>query len=464
MTRQCLGLSLLLSAALAISVACGQTPLAPIVEVEDEVYRFEAANNGAGPMWCSGSTCLVRVQDRLFASGLETLPQLAPLNNCRWLLYERDTTGWNLRDSDPDGRTREPSPIAGFSDGTLWLSANPTLTSPPQTAGPAQPQMLRWRAADTTTAPETVWPVWEGTPEFSEHSYRSLAADGNRGELILLQNVGYAHAEWSFRDAEGQWSAQGQLAWPWGGEYDQPQPIRICYPNVMLRNRAVHFCGVSDIVEPYARWRAYKKELTGREWDYDFRRLFYTWTDDITSRKFEKWVEIASRDKTCGWIGPCDLHVADDGRVHVLWTERAIDPRLRTTFFPEARQSHALNYAVIVRGQVVHQQTLVRAEEGGANEIVGAARFHVAPAERLFVVFHVSGTDPQGLSISENRILELNSHGTVGPPVRVPLQTPLVAFFTATIRGGSPPSQVLDLLGTRAGLGNAICYARIRLW
>ena len=186
----------------------------------------------------------------------------------------------------------------------------------------------------------------------------------------------------------GQWSAQGKLEWPWGGEYDQPQPIRVCYPNVMLRNRAVHFCGVSDIVEPYARWRAYKKELTGREWDYDFRRLFYTWTDDITSKKFERWVEIASRDKTCGWIGPCDLYVADDGRVHVLWTERAIDPRLRTTFFPDARQSHALNYAVIVRGQVVRQQTLVLAEEGGANEIVGAARFHVAPR----------GTPVRGLS------------------------------------------------------------------
>ena len=122
------------------------------------------------------------------------------------------------------------------------------------------------------------------------------------------------------------------------------------------------------------------------------------------------------------------------------------------------------NYAILARGQVVHQQTLVLAEEGGANEIVGAARFHVAPSNRLFVIFHVSGTDPQGQSVSENRLLELNSNGTVGASVRVPLQSPLAAFFTATVRGGSPPSQVLDLLGLRAGLGNAICYARIRLW
>ncbi|MHB8972805.1 MAG: hypothetical protein ACYC3X_19890 [Pirellulaceae bacterium] len=455
---------LLLFVALSAPLTDAQTPLAPVVEVEDEVYRFEGADNGAGPMWCSGSTCLVRVQDRVFASGLETLPQFPPLNNCRWQLFERAETGWQLRRSDAVGRTREPSPLAGFADGTLWLSANPTLTDPPQTAGPAQPQMLRWKAADTTVAPETILPVWDGAPEFSEHSYRSLAADGSRGELILLQNVGYTHAEWAFRDAQGQWPAQGKLEWPWGAEYDQPQPIRVCYPNVMLRNRAVYFCGVSDIVEPYARWRAAKKELTGREWDYDFRRLFFTWTDDITSKKFEKWVEIASRDKTCGWIGPCDLHVADDGRVHVLWTERAIDPRLRAKFFPDVRQSHALNYAILARGQVVHQQTLVLAEEGGANEIVGAARFHVAPSNRLFVIFHVSGTDPQGQPVSENRLLELNSNGTVGASVRVPLQSPLAAFFTATVRGGSPPSQVLDLLGLRAGLGNAICYARIRLW
>ena len=70
-------------------------------------------------------------------------------------------------------------------------------------------------------------------------------------------------------DAAGKWSAQGKLAWPWGAEYDQPQPIRVCYPNVALRNRALYFCGVSDIVEPYQSWRQYKKQLTGREWDYD---------------------------------------------------------------------------------------------------------------------------------------------------------------------------------------------------
>jgi hypothetical protein len=452
----------------AVTTASGQDNLAPRVEVEEEVYRFEQANNGAGPMWCSGSTSLVRVQDQLFASGLETLTRFRPLNNCRWMLFERGDAAWKRVQADPAGRTREPSPLAGFANGDVWLSANPTLTPPEQTAGPARPELCRWNSAHAEVPPEIILPGWRDQPQFTEHSYRSLAADGPNNELILFQNIGYDLAEWAFRAADGTWPAQGQLKWPWGAEYDQPQPIRICYPNVMLRNRAVHFCGVSDIVEPYARWREHKRQLTGVEWDYDFRRLFYTWTDDITQQPFAEWVEIASRDKTCGWISPCDLHVAEDGRVHILWSERALDPRLRDSFYPEATQSHALNCAVVERGKVIRRQSLVLAEEGRANEMAGAARFQVAPGNRLFVFYYVSGSDAKGQALSENRVLELLPGDMPGdmprPAVRVPLQTPFVAFFTASVRGGSPPSHFIDLLGMQAGQSNTISYARVRLW
>src|SRR5438132_3538425 len=56
----------------------------PAVEIEEVVYHFEPSNNGSGPMWCHGSTCLVRMGDACFASGIETLPGVKPLNNCRW--------------------------------------------------------------------------------------------------------------------------------------------------------------------------------------------------------------------------------------------------------------------------------------------------------------------------------------------------------------------------------------------
>ena len=35
--------------------------LRPIVEAEEDVYTSTPANNGAGPTWCHGSTCLVRI-------------------------------------------------------------------------------------------------------------------------------------------------------------------------------------------------------------------------------------------------------------------------------------------------------------------------------------------------------------------------------------------------------------------
>ncbi len=440
-------------------------PLHPRVTIEEDVYTYEPANNGAGPLWCSGSTCLVRVGERLFASGLETLNDLEPLNNCRWMLFERRSDGWRKVFVDETGRTREPSPLAAFSDGRLFLSANPTLVAPPKPGGgPARPELVRFSVAHPETPAEAILPKWAGTPEFSEHSYRSFAADGRNGELILFQNIGYTHAEWAFRDPQGEWSAQGQLQWPWGAEYDKPQPIRVCYPNVALKNRAVYFCGVSDIVEPYEAWRAFKKDLTGREWDYDFRRLFFTWTPDIASGKFADWVEIASRDKTCGWVSPGDLWVDPEGAAHILWTERALDERLRKQFFPNAKQSHSLNYAVVRDGKIVTRRTLLQASEGGPNEVPSAARFQITADHRLFVICYVSGTTNDGRAVSENRVMEILGNGTVGESAGVGLRRPFTSFFTATGRAGSPPANFIELLGQQAGQPSTISYARVELW
>ena len=451
------------------AVAYGSPPTAPVlnpvVEVEEEVYSFEPANNGAGPMWCSGSTCLVRKDGDLLASGIQVLKEAKPLNNCRWLLFHRGQGGWDRVAADPKGRTREPAPLAAFSDGRVFLSANPTLVEDLSAySGPAQPEILQFSIADPKSAFQRLLPIWEGTPRFTEHSYRSFAADSSDRELILFQNIDYTHAEWAFRDGSGQWVARGKLRWPWGGEYDKPGPIRVCYPNVMLQNRAVHFCGVSDIIEPCEKWRLFKKQLTGQDWDYDFRRLFYTWTEDITGGKFHDWVEIASRDKTCGWISPGDLWVHPDGAVHVVWTERAIDQRLREKFFPTEKQSHALNYAILRDGKIALRRTLVFAEEGKSNEIPSLARFQATPEGRLFVFYYVTGSDAAGKPLNENRVMELRPEDSGIAQVTVPLHHPLSSYFTATVRGGSPPSTTLDLLGQRADSPTHICYARVRLW
>ena len=460
--RLCIIVIWLLSAGELVR-ASAEPPIA-VVEIEEDVYSYKPADNGSGPMWCAGSTCLVRVGENVFASGLETLEGAKPLNNCRWLLFKRQADGWRRIMADPTGRTREPCPLAGLPDGRLFMSVNPTLVEDPNArAGPARPEVLLFDATEPEKTFETIAPKWQGSPPFTEHSYRSFAADAESGQLVLFQNIGYTHAEWTFRDSGGEWAAQGRLVWPWGAEYDKPQPIRVCYPNVVLKNRAVHFCGVSDIVEPYNEWRAYKKQLTGRDWDYDFRRLFYTWTPDVAKTDFHDWVEIASRDKTCGRIFPGDLWVDPEGVVHVLWTETATDSRLRDKFFPDVEQTHALNYALVRDAEVVERRALVLGGEGASSEVATGGRFHVTPDNRLFVFYYVNGTGADGKPVSENRVVELLPNGRESGHVRVPLEHPMTSFFTATIRSGSPPSDTLELLGTRVGGGSKISYARIRL-
>lgn len=429
-----------------------------VVELEEDVYHYEPANNGAGPMWCHGSSCLVRVGESVYATGLETLAGEKPLNNCRWVLWRRDDQGWTRRYVDADGRTREPAPMATFGLGTVLVSANPTLNPPgKEGGGPAEPAVFEFAAASAVdAAPVKRMPVWDGKPRFSEHSYRSFAADRGTGSWILFQNIDYTHAEWSFR--AGETTAAGRLTWPFGAEYAKPQPIRVCYPNVALRGRAVHFCGVSDIQDPNPAFRAFKKELTGREWDYDFRRLFYTWTPDVTREPFRDWIELASREATCGWVSPCDLWVAPDGKVLVLWTERAIDERLRAKFFPEAKQSQSLGLAVIKDGRVLARRTLLESTEGTPGPVAGPARFHELADGRLVMLRYVSGPDG-----SRNELVPMGADGTPGTPVRVAFAKPFTSYFTATPRAGSGPSDVIDLLGVRSGTESTMSYARVRV-
>lgn len=459
-------------------------PPEPLVEVEEVVYAYEEPKNGAGPMWCSGSTCLVRSGETLFASGIEVVRGAKPLNNCRWVLYQRSADGsggtngtpaadgpngtngsgpWKRARVSPISLTREPSPIAITDAGHLFLSSHPTL-KPGEYSGPSTSQMVIFQTADVGGSRTTETPAWDGDPQFTEHSYRSLAADGPNGELLLLSHSKDPWGmHWTFRDGDGQWSAKGSLRWPWGATYERPQPIRIAYPNVLVRDREAHLCGVSDIIEPNSAWKAYKKELTGQDWDYDFRRLYYTWSPDIRLGQWQEWTEIASREATGGWITPGDLWLGRRGFVHLVWSERAIDERLRDKFFPTARQSHAINYARLRSGQVIQRRTLAIAEEGLSREQPSAPRFQATPDGRLFVFYYVNGTNPAGQPVSENRLIEVLEDGTVTDPVRVPLQRPLNSYFTATVRGGSPPSYTLDLLGTTVAEPLKISYARVQL-
>ena len=441
------------------------------VLIEEDVYPVPDPDNGTNATWCHGSTTLVRAGEDVFVTELVVVPSAKPLNNCYWKLLQRNAERWRCIFSDDLNRTREPSPVVVFPDNhEVFVSANPTLFPNPEKMIrplPCQPQIVRFRVENELIEQETFFPDWNDDTRFTEHSYRSFAADRKNRELILFQNSRNSHAEWSFCDRMGNWSAKGTLVWPWGADYVKPEPIRICYPTVALSDRKVFFCGVSDIIEPNPQWRAFKKELTGRDWDYDFRRLFFTWTNDITKEDFQQWIEVSSRERTCGWIMPCDLYVAPDESVHLLWTEKAIDIRLRERFFPEEKQSEALCHAVIRDGKIEKRNNVLISHEGDDKQFDSKGRFHVTPDNRLWVVCYIHGTEKNKKTgekkfISENRIVEIINEKPSGKFRTIPLEKPFSTFFTATVRAGNAPSEILDLHGYCEN-SEHIRYAAIRL-
>jgi hypothetical protein len=90
------------------------------------------------------------------------------------------------------------------------------------------------------------------------------------------------------------------------------------------------------------------------------------------------------------------------------------------------------------------------------------ARFHAAANGKLFVVFSLSGSTPKRGSFRDNRLLQVRPRKGKAAPVPLALREPFTTFFTATERGGSRPSELLDLFGV-AQDGQTLRYARVRL-
>ena len=105
--------------------------------------------------------------------------------------------------------------------GTLLLSANPTLTDRNVHSGPARPEIVRFSVANPKAPFETIRPAWDGHPAFTEHSYRTFAADGSTGSIILFQNIGHTHSEWAFCDGRGRGSRTRQTRQSMGSRVRQ---------------------------------------------------------------------------------------------------------------------------------------------------------------------------------------------------------------------------------------------------
>ncbi|MBI4584692.1 MAG: hypothetical protein HY717_11820 [Planctomycetes bacterium] len=437
----------------------------PAVEVEEEVARCAPPNNGAGPLWCYGAPLLARQGEAVFASLMETGAGVPPLSNTRPRLFRKRGDGpWELVYAPEGFRHREPCPLvglaggspAGSTGGALFLSINPSTAPPGTQYGPCDPQLLKFDLAGGSWQPEEVKPPWPAGATFTDHSYRGLAADGGSGEILLL-NIDARKSDqvWCFRDGAGKWARSGSLRFP----------IRACYPQAALRQRAAHVLAIGDIVEPVEEWRRYKKEKTGRDWDYVFRRLFYAWSPDLAREDFQPPLEIESLEAAAGHISNLDLWLSESGEAYVLYIKQAVQSEpMRDRFFPGTPIRRALVCSVFKDGKLIKgPQAVWEGGEGSSYLSPGHARFHAGLpnrfGQRLFAVYSVQGA-LEGKAIQQLRLQPILPEP--GPAKTIPLEFPFTSFFTACERGGSAPGETLDLFGV-AGNGEILRYARVRI-
>ncbi len=424
----------------------------PATEVEEVVATCKPPGNGAGPLWCYGAPLLVRQGDLVFAGAMETGAGVPPLCNTRWRLYRRDAEGWDLVRHAADFREREPCPLASPGPGRLLLSVNPSTEPPGTKYGRCDPHLLLVDTLHPDREPSVLRPTWAGMLRFTDHSYRGLAADPARGDVLAMNIDAVTSAQhWSYFPGDGSPARSGEVRFP----------IRACYPQVALRDLAAHVLAIGDIVEPNEAWRAHKKETTGSAWDYVFGRLFYAHSPDIGRERFAPPIEVDSVEATGGHIRNLDLWLDPRGIAHILYLKTNLSGVLRDRFFPGRKIVTTLEHAEVERGQVIRRTTLSARGEGEA-ETPSFARFHATADGTLLVVSTVGGSKPDGSAFLENRLIRVSPRRETDTHVRLDLDEPFTTFFTATERGGSPASDVLDLFGTGED-PTTLRYARIRL-
>lgn len=442
----------LLMAFLVLRAASTITPAAEATVVCEEVITaYDPADNGAGPLWCYGSPLVVRQGATASVSIIQTGKDVPPLCNTRWQVWQRGGNAWRVVSAEAKYRQREPCPLVGLQRGELFLSANPSTQPPGTKYGPCTPVVIRLAKAGGSLSRTLEKPAWADDTYFTDHSYRGFAADAARGELLLLNIHARTSAQFvSHRDGQGAWHARGKIAFP----------IRAAYPQVALRAGAAHVMAIGDIREPVPEWRELKRRELKREWDYVFRRLFYTNTLDLEREPFSTPLEVDTVEKSAGQISNLDLHVDAQGTAHLLYLKRPhVHAFLRDKYFPGEPFSRQLEYVTIRNGQIDQRRTLCQTPDNSEGFEPTYGRFHVGPLEKLYVIAAGTQTTPDAGAAFVNRIFPVDAPDDV---TSLSLNHAFHTFFTNTPRGGSLPSDDLDLFGIADDAPN-LRYAHVRL-
>ncbi|MEZ5275124.1 MAG: hypothetical protein R3F07_01935 [Opitutaceae bacterium] len=389
---------------------------------------------------------IVRQKDEVWFSLSRPVEGVPPYANTIWQVYRRTGDGWEVILEEATAAEREPCPLVRLNSIALAIFINPKVSfrqfRPENEAilWNSRPHLLAFPS--TRRDPETfaLDPVFAGDPVLREHTYRAIAVNPGKSEVfVLVQDPDSELYHPSYLDPEGRWHPLTPLGFP----------LRSLYASVHVRDCRVHVFAVSDIAEPVDEWREAKFRVRQVHHDYAFRRLYHTWSPDILEQGLREPLLIESVDEQPGSLRHLDLLVDGQGTAHLLYLRRDFQyPYLRDEFFPGQPMEASIVYAQIREGEQVIREILL---EGLMDPDLAEAADQVEPtwgrlhqlADGTIVMIYterVAGRNRTGL-------LSIGPDGLPGDQVEIDLQHPMGSvFFTNTERGGSLPSNRIDLL------------------
>jgi len=411
--------------------------------------------NGADPSWSRGNSPIIRVGNRVFLTNPRVHAERRPLNRTTMELWEKQDGGaWQLVYEDEDVFQREPCPIACIGGARLVVTAN----VPAQEYAPDEETM------DTDCIPtlyvfDISGPVrkiasirlqWDQEDyAFWEHSYRGFAVDRERG-LLFLDNIEYSEEArfcYTLLDRQLRCIKNGKLHFP----------KRCCYHTIAAKDGEIYLFGIQDIKEPNSVWRDYKRQMTGREWDYDFRILYMNYCSDIEKGEFEPSVRICDRDDTCGWVFPLDCCYDANGDMLLLVSTQNVYPAfMRERFFPGVAPEATLEMYRFSRGKLLEKTCIARSgDTESATAFTGC--FHTAASGEVYAVWCKHRDVPEDDIASGAYLSRVNDLHL--PPLRLMDDTGWL--FGSKVRLGAAPCDRIDITWHRSN--EAILYAGVDL-
>jgi hypothetical protein len=120
-----------------------------------------------------------------------------------------------------------------------------------------------------------------------------------------------------------------------------------------------------------------------------------------------------------------------------------------------------LEYVVVKGGKVISRKTLAQTPQGSNGLEPSYGRFHISSDDTLWVIAAGTHTDRAERTFG-NYIGRIQPGPSRPKFVRIDLKHPFRTFFTNTVRGGSEPSDIIEIFGIADDNPN-LRYAGIHL-